>query len=179
MFLAALRSGEHFSLLSWVGLTAAVCGLVYLVSPGLAAPDPVGASLMAVAGLSWGFYSLLGKAAGNPLSATANNFIWSCPLALITSLLSFGHLQVSGTGILLSATSGAITSGLGYVIWYAALRELPATRAATVQLSVPIIASIGGAIFLSESLTSRMIIASLATLGGISIVLSQRAAKGS
>jgi drug/metabolite transporter (DMT)-like permease len=177
MFIAALRAGEHFPLLSWVGLVLAVFGLVYLVSPGLTAPDPVGAMLMAVAGIAWGFYSLLGRNVSNALEATANNFIYSVPLVIIVSLLFVNELQGSASGVFLAVASGAITSGLGYVIWYSALRGLTATRAATVQLSVPVIAAFGGVLLLSEPITPRLAVASVATLGGIWIVLAQRVTK--
>jgi len=175
MFIAALRGGEHFRLLSWAGLTLALLGLVYLVSPGLTAPDPMGAGLMAIAGIAWGFYSLLGRNAGDPLEATANNFIYSVPLVIIVSLLFIGEFHSSPTGLVLAAISGAITSGLGYVIWYSALRGLMAAHAATVQLSVPAIAAFGGVVFLSEQITLRLLMASIATLGGVWIVLAQRA----
>ncbi len=176
MFVAALRGGEQFPLLSWTGLTLAVLGLVYLVSPGLTAPDPMGAVLMAIAGIAWGFYSLLGRNAADPLQATANNFIYSVPLVIIVSVLFMGEFHSSSWGLALAAASGAIASGLGYVIWYAALRGLAATRAATVQLSVPAIAAFGGVVLLSEQITLRLLLASAATLGGVGIVLAQRAA---
>lgn len=175
MFTVALRSGEYFSLLSWLGLLVTLAGLVYLVSPGLTAPNPLGALLMAIAGIAWGVYSLLGKAAGDPLGATANNFIWSVPLGLVTALVFLGSLEISRAGVILAVLSGAVTSGIGYVVWYSALRGLTATRAATVQLSVPIIAAVGGVVLLSEELTVRLIVASALTLGGIAIVLGQRA----
>lgn len=177
MFIAALRGGELFPLLSWIGLTFAIIGLVYLVLPGVTAPDPLGASLMAIAGIAWGFYSLLGRGSADPLEATANNFIYSVPLVIIVSLLFTDDFHSSSSGLALAVGSGAIASGLGYVIWYAALRGLTATRAATVQLSVPAIAAFGGVILLSEQVTLRLIIASAATLGGIAIVLAQRAAQ--
>ena len=179
MIAVALNNGEQFPWLSWVGLILALLGLVYLVSPGVTAPEPVGAVLMAVAGIAWGFYSLLGKGAADPLEATANNFIWSVPLVLLTSVVFLGEIQLSPTGIVLAATSGAVTSGLGYVIWYVALRELNAAHAATVQLSVPVIAALGGVIFLSEAITLRLLVASSATLGGVAIVLAQRTTRGS
>jgi len=174
MIIAALRGGERFRLLSWIGLMLAFLGLVYLVSPGLTAPDPTGAVLMAVAGIAWGFYSLLGRSAGDPLEATANNFIVAVPLAIVVSLLFVGEIHSSSLGLALAIVSGAIASGIGYVVWYAALRGLTATRAATVQLSVPVIAALGGAALLSEQLTLRLILASVATLGGVWIVLAQR-----
>ena len=176
MFIVALRGGEQFSLPSWAGLTLAIFGLVYLVSPGVTAPDPLGAVLMAIAGIAWGFYSLLGKGATDPVEATAYNFIYSVPLVIITSLLFIGDFHSSSSGVALAAASGAIASGLGYAIWYAALRGLTATRAATVQLSVPVIAAFGGGLLLSEQLTVRLLLASTATLGGVAMVLAQRAA---
>lgn len=175
MIIVSLNNGEQFPWLSWVGLILAFLGLVYLVSPGVTAPEPVGAVLMAVAGIAWGFYSLLGKGATDPLEATANNFIWSVPLVLLTSVVFLGEIQLSRTGIVLAATSGAVTSGLGYVVWYVALRGLTTTRAATVQLSVPVIAALGGVVLLSEEITFRLLVASAATLGGVAIVFAQRA----
>jgi len=177
MFVVALRSGENFPLLSWAGLALAVSGLVYLVSPGVTAPDPLGALLMTIAGVAWGVYSLLGKNSADPLEATANNFIFSVPMVVLVSLAFLGDFQLTLKGLLLAVASGSVASGLGYVIWYAALKGLPATRAATVQLSVPIIAAIGGVVLLSEQLTLRLLLASLATLGGIALVLLRRAAK--
>ncbi|HSF05862.1 MAG TPA: DMT family transporter [Methylomirabilota bacterium] len=176
MFSTALRGGEEFPLWSWTGLMLAVLGLVYLVSPGVTAPDPMGAVLMAIAGVAWGIYSLLGRGAADPLEATANNFIYAVPLVLIVSLVFLGDIKSSSRGLALAAASGAIASGLGYVIWYAALRTLTATRAATVQLSVPVIAAFGGVILLAEALTARLVLASVATLGGVAIVLARRVA---
>lgn len=174
MFIVALRSGEHFSPVSWVGLSLAIAGLVYLVSPGVTAPDPLGAGLMAVAGIAWGIYSLVGRSAGDPTEATAHNFIFSVPLVVVTSLIFLGDFRVSLAGAAYAIASGAIASGIGYVIWYAALRGLSATSAATVQLSVPVIAAIGGVMLLSEDVTLRLVLASLATLGGVALVLAQR-----
>ena len=176
MFTVALRSGEQFSMLSWAGLALAFAGLVYLVSPGLTAPDPLGAALMVIAGIAWGFYSLLGRAAADPVEATAWNFIYSVPLVIVTSLFFIGDFQVSITGVTLAVASGAIASALGYVIWYTALRGLRATTAATVQLSAPVIAAFGGVILLSEHMTLRLVLASALTLGGVALVLGQRAA---
>jgi len=119
---------------------------------------------------------LLGRNAADPLQATANNFIYSVPLVIIVSVLFMGEFHSSSWGLALAAASGAIASGLGYVIWYAALRGLAATRAATVQLSVPAIAAFGGVVLLSEQITLRLLLASAATLGGVGIVLAQRAA---
>lgn len=177
MFIFALRAGEHFPLLSWAGLAIAILGLIYLVSPGVTAPDPWGAVLMAVAGVSWGFYSLLGRGAADPLQATARNFAYSVPLVLAVSLFFQGDFSISANGLLLAVASGALASGCGYVIWYAALPGLTATRAATVQLSVPAIAAFGGVVLLSEEATLRLLLASAATLGGLAIVLAGKTKK--
>jgi len=176
MIISALRAGERFNPWSWAGLLAAVAGLVYLVSPGVTAPDTLGAVSMVVAGMAWGFYSLIGRRAGNPLESTANNFILAAPMGIAVSLLFLADLHLSARGLLLAIASGSIASGLGYVTWYAALRGLTSTRAATVQLSVPVIAAIGGVLLLAEPLTLRLVLASAATLGGIALVLLQRSA---
>lgn len=175
MFSAALRAGERFPALAWTGLALAVAGLVYLVLPGVTAPDPLGTLLMTVAGVSWGIYSLLGRHAPEPLEATANNFLVSVPLAVLVSLAFLDEIHVTTGGLSLAVASGALASGLGYVAWYAALRGLTASRAATVQLSVPAIAALGGVVFLGEEITVRLLLSSAATLGGIAIVLAQRA----
>ena len=176
MFGVALRAGEPFSAISWSGLLLAIAGLVYLVSPGVTAPDPAGALLMAVTGVAWGCYSLLGRYAADPMESTAYNFIYSLPLVVITSLVFIADFHFTWTGAMLAVASGGVASGLGYVIWYAALRGLTAIRAATVQLSVPVIAAFGGVLMLGEDVTLRLILASVATLGGVAIVLSQKAA---
>ncbi len=178
MFSSALRAGEHFPALSWAGLVVAILGLIYLVSPGLSAPDPLGAGLMAVAGIAWGIYSLRGRRAADPLEATASNFVLCVPLVMIASLVSLllpAEPHATPRGVMWAVTSGAIASGLGYAIWYAALKGLTASRAATVQLSVPVIAAFGGVLLLSEQVSLRLLIASAATLGGVAMVLAQRA----
>ena len=177
MFVTALRQGEQFPLPSWGGLALAVAGLVYLVSPGVTAPEPLGAVLMAVASVAWGFYSLLGRGVADPLQATALNFVYSVPLVGLVSLVFMSDFSPSAAGLILAVASGAVASGCGYVVWYAALPGLSATRAATVQLSVPVIAAIGGVILLSEEVTLRLVLASAATLGGVATVLAQRARK--
>lgn len=176
MFVAALRDGEKFSPISWLGLAMAITGLVYLVSPGLTAPEPSGAFLMAIAGIAWGLYSLLGRSVGDPLVATAGAFAFATPAVLAVGAASayFAGAHITSTGTLLAVASGALASGCGYVIWYAALRGLSAARAATVQLSVPVIAAFGGVLFLDETVTLRLLLASATTLGGVAIVLSRR-----
>lgn len=179
MFGVGLRSGsERFGALAWCGFAMAVGGLVYLVSPGIAAPPPLGAVLMAVAGVAWGVYSLRGRGVADPLAATARNFTRAVPLALALSLVFAASAHADATGLALAVASGALTSGLGYVVWYAALGRLGAMRAATVQLSVPLLAAFGGVLFLSEAITPRLAAASVAILGGIALVLSQKSRAG-
>lgn len=175
MFVAALKAGEPFPPLAWLGLTTAMAGLVYLVSPGLAAPDPTGAALMIVAGFSWGIYSLRGRKARGALFATASNFVLTLPLVVIVSALALPHTHLTASGIAYAIASGSVASGLGYVVWFAAVKRLRATTAATVQLSVPIIAAFGGTALLDEPVTLRLLVAASATLGGIWLVLAQRA----
>lgn len=177
MFVAALRAGDEFVLLSWIGLALAGGGLVYLVLPGVTAPDPTGAFLMTVAGIAWGWYTLRGRGVRDPLGATASNFVAGVPPVVIVSFITLQSQQASLAGILLAVASGALASGLGYVIWFAALRGLTTTRAAVVMLSVPVIAAFGGVIFLSELVTARLVLASVAILGGIWLVLIQRSAR--
>ncbi|VTU15065.1 carboxylate/amino acid/amine transporter [Variovorax sp. PBL-H6] len=175
MLCAGLRAGEMFGPVAWSGFVLAVAGLVYLVSPGVAAPPPVGAMLMGVAGVAWGVYSLRGRGVADPLAATARNFLRAAPMALALSLVLAGSAHADAAGVALAVASGALTSGIGYVIWYAALPGLSAMRAATVQLSVPPIAAFGGVIFLSEAITPRLMLCSIVILGGIALVLTGKA----
>lgn len=174
MFIVALRSGETFSPVAWLGLLVAFTGLIYLVLPGITAPEPLGALLMMIAGISWGAYSLLGRSAPDPTRATAWNFLLCVPLVIVVVGVFANQLQVSVYGVVLAIASGMAASGLGYVTWYAALQGLAATSAATVQLSVPVIAAIAGVLLLAEEPTLRLVIASITTLGGVALVLSQR-----
>jgi len=178
MFAAGLRRGERFTALAWAGVLLAFAGLVYLLLPGLAAPDPVGAILMLVAGVSWGLYSLLGASARHPLLATTGNFLLSIPVALGLGLAFIDAATVTATGVLLAVASGALASGIGYAIWYAALAGLSSGHAATVQLSVPVIAALGGVLLLAEPASLRLVVASVLTLGGIWLVLSRRGRHG-
>ncbi|WP_179404990.1 DMT family transporter [Burkholderia guangdongensis] len=175
MFGAGLRAGERFAPLGWLGLASATAGLLYLVSPGVSAPTPRGVLLMSVAGVAWGIYSLRGRGLADPLAATAGNFLRAAPMALVVSAILAGRFHLSASGAMLAIASGALTSGIGYVIWYAALTRLTAMRAAAVQLSVPPIAAIGAVLFLSETPSWRLGIASAAILGGIALVLTSRA----
>lgn len=174
MVFAGWRAGEHFSAGTRTGLLLSIAGLVYLVSPGLTAPPLFSAGLMALAGFGWGVYSLRSRKTATPLNATTSNFIGSVPLALLLSLLFLSSRQNSAAGVILAIASGTVASALGYVIWYAALRGLTATTAASVQLSVPVIAAFGGILLLGEVMTVRLLTASVMILGGIGLVLRAR-----
>jgi drug/metabolite transporter (DMT)-like permease len=173
-----LWAGERLRRLQWVGLLLAFGGMVGLLLPGLAAPPLLGSVLMLGAGVAWGFYSLRGKGAGDPTGVTAGNFMRAAPMAVVLSLLLLSHPQVHASldaaGFGYAFASGAQTSGMGYAVWYTALPALKATQAATVQLSVPVIAALGGIVFLGETITLRLILASTAVLGGIALVILER-----
>jgi len=166
-----LRAGERMRLRQWAGVALACGGLVALLLPGLAAPPLRGALLMLIAGAAWGVYSLRGRGGGDALRATAGNFVRAIPFALAASLAALPVAVLDGAGIGYAIASGALTSGLGYAIWYTALPSLPATHAATVQLSVPVIAALGGVAFLGETISWRLLLAAIAILGGIALVV--------
>jgi drug/metabolite transporter (DMT)-like permease len=147
---------------------------VVLLFPGLSAPPVGGSILMLSAGIAWGIYSLRGKAGGDPASATAGNFLRAVPLAAGLSIALLPLARLDRAGIAYAILSGAIASGVGYAIWYSALPGLKATSAATVQLSVPVFAALGGIIFLDESITLRFLFASIAILGGIALVVMEK-----
>jgi len=162
--------GARPRVLEWIGIAIAFGGLITLLLPGLATPDPIGAALMAIAGVAWGIYSLRGRGVARPLAATADNFVRAVPLAallLVAIPIAGGHVSVEGA--VLAASSGALASGVGYSLWYAALPALGAVRAAVVQLSVPLLATAGGAAILGEALTLPLAIATVAILGGIGL----------
>lgn len=171
-----LVSGDRHGIRMWIGWSIAVAGLVWLLMPGIEAPPAVGAALMAAAGVAWGLYSLRGRSVSNPLLATTANFTLS--IVFIAGLLAMtaGSARISTQGVLLAIVSGALTSGLGYVIWYAALDNLSAASAALVQLSVPAIAAAGGVILLGEPLTARLLASAALVLGGIAIAMARKSA---
>lgn len=173
-----LWKGERLQPLQRVGLALALSGLLGLLLPGLSAPPLAGSVLMLGAGVAWGVYSLRGKGAGDPTRVTAGNFLRAAPIAIALSLLMLGLQRVTldAAGIGYALASGALTSGLGYAIWYTAVPALKATTAATVQLSVPVLAALGGIVFLGEAVTLRLGLASLAILGGIALVVLQKRA---
>jgi drug/metabolite transporter (DMT)-like permease len=173
----AIRQGERLRLPQIAGIILALAGLIALVLPGLSAP-PFGAALVMLgAGIAWGVYSIRGRTGGDPLRATAGNFLRATLMALLLSLVMLRAANWDSAGVIYAVISGAIASGVGYAIWYAALPSLKATGAATVQLSVPVLAAAGGIFFLSEPITVRFVLASVAVLGGILLVILERKAK--
>ncbi len=173
-----LGRGERFSATQILGLVAALGGLVYLVLPGLSAPPLGPALLMALAGAAWGVYSLRGRGSHDPAAVSAGNFLRTVPLAaaliLFVSFWPEVRLQFDGLGIFYAVLAGAVTSGLGYLVWYAALPSLRATTAGAVQLCVPVLAALGGVVLLGEPVTVRLVISSALILGGVALVLRAR-----
>lgn len=169
-----LVQGERFRPIQIAGLAIAGAGLVWLVAPGLDAPPLGAASAMAASGVAWGVYSLRGRGAGDPVAASAGNFARALPFAGLGSLLAATSATLDPAGVALAVASGAITSGIGYAIWYTVVPRLAATTAATVQLTVPAIASGMAVVFLGEALTLRLVLASIAILGGIAVVIVWR-----
>lgn len=167
----ALIGGEKPGGLGWLGMIVALGGLVYLVLPGLSAPPLVSAALMAAAGIAWGGYTLRGRGSSDPLGDTAGNFLRAVPMAIIVSAAFIPAFHLSNRGIILAVLSGAVTSGIGYSVWYAVLKQHTATRAAVLQLSVPVLTAVIGVIFLEESMTARLMIAAGLILGGIGLVI--------
>ncbi len=174
MIAQALRRGERFGPRQTAGLIASAAGLLILLLPGLSAPPLTGALLMLGAGLAWGIYSLRGRGAQDPLSVTAGNFLRALPFALLLSLLGPLPLRLDASGILLALASGALASGAGYAVWYSVLPAQKASHAAVVQLSVPVMAALAGVLFLGEQAGLRLLLASVAILGGIALVILGR-----
>lgn len=170
---SAMRARAHPTPGEWTGLALSLCGLVVLTRPGLARPDPVGTLLMLAAGAAWGVYSLRGRVSRDPVSANALAFAFAAAACVVLSLamLPTGSLRLGAAGAGLAIASGAISTGLGYVIWYTVLPSLSATRAALVQLTVPPLAASAGMVFLGEALTIRFLAACVLVLGGIAVAV--------
>ena len=167
-------TGERLAGRQSAGLAVALAGLMGLLLPGLSAPPPVAAALMLGSGVAWGVYSIRGKSAGDATSKTAGNFLKAAPLAVGLNLALMPDSPPATLGIVCAIASGAVTSGIGYAIWYSAIRGLKATHAATVQLSVPVLAAVGGIVFLGEAISTRLVIASVAILGGVALVVIEK-----
>jgi drug/metabolite transporter (DMT)-like permease len=171
MIIASVISGNRLHYSEWLGLLIAFLGFVYLVIPSLTTPSLMGFILMTASGIAWGFYTLIGRASKNPLSDTAYNFLRTSPFVIVLIVFTFRDSNITSAGILLAVLSGAIASGVGYFVWFVALRGLSVTQAAVVQLFVPVIAAIGGVIFASEHMTVRLVESSALVLGGILTVV--------
>jgi drug/metabolite transporter (DMT)-like permease len=177
MITIGVWNGDRPNVIEWLGWSLAVGGLVWLVLPGVEAPPPAGALLMAFAGIAWGVYSIRGRRESAALASTASNFMLSLAMVLILIAFTLSDIELSVRGVALAVVSGALTSGLGYVIWYAALEYLSSMQAALVQLSVPAIATAGGVLLLAEPLSFRLLVSSALVLGGISLALVRKTPK--
>jgi len=167
-------SGEHLEMFQVAGLLLASSGLVSLLLPGISAPPVISSIMMLGAGTAWGIYSLRGRGAGDPIQETSGNFLRAGSISVVMSAFLLKSVSFDNTGIWYAIVSGALTSGIGYAIWYTALPGLKATQAASLQLSVPVLAALGGIVFLSEPLSLRLFLASAAILGGIALVIKER-----
>lgn len=175
MIINGVIKGQHLHKVEWLGLLLAFSGLIYLVLPKLSTPSLSGFILMALAGIAWGFYTLMGRGSTTPMTDTASNFIYTWPwLLLLVLWLIFNGAELQSKGVLLALASGGITSGLGYIVWYAALKYYSATQAAVLQLLVPVLAAFGGVIFIAETISLNLIMASIMVLGGIFLVIAGR-----
>lgn len=175
MILFSLFSGNKLHFTEWLGVSIAFTGFVYLVLPNVSTPSATGFILMTCSGIAWGIYTLKGRGTNNPLADTTYNFLRTIPFIVVVAALSIDSTSYSSTGILLAVLSGSIASGMGYTIWYIALKGLTTTQAAVVQLSVPVIAALGGVIFVAEAITLRLSISGLLILGGILLVVLGKA----
>lgn len=174
MITSAMISGNRLGTLELIGIAIAFAGLVYLVFPGLTAPPLLSSMLMAAAGSAWGVYTLRGRSSSDPIAETTGNFVRSVPMVVIAAIPFVSGLQISDRGIVLAVLSGAVASGVGYAVWYAALKYHTATSAGVLQLAVPIITGAGGLVLLSEAAELRLLTASVLVLGGILLAIATR-----
>ncbi|MDQ7000021.1 MAG: DMT family transporter [Mariprofundus sp.] len=177
MMTASLISGERPGIRVWAGYILAVAGMVFLLLPGASAPSLWGAVLMAVAGVAWGMYSLRGRASNNPLVQTAGNFLLTLPMAAAMLLFSLDRMHGNVDGVMLAMASGALASGLGYALWYQVVSRMSGATAATVQLSVPLLAAAGGILMMQEPVTMRLVLTGMMILGGIALVTMKQAVR--
>jgi len=174
MIAFSLLSGNKMSLTEWLGVVVALCGFLYLMLPGAKAPSILGFVLMTISGIAWGVYSIRGKTTKNPLQDTAYNFLRTIPFLLLLLYFLLQEPNYSKTGILLALFSGVVTSGLGYIIWYTALKGLTTIQASVVQLFVPVLAGLGGLILMNEAISFRLFVAALLILGGILLLIVKK-----
>ncbi|AWB69006.1 EamA family transporter [Saccharobesus litoralis] len=170
MIIASLMTGKRLQKLEWLGVMIAFIGLIYLMLPELTTPSLLGFVLMAISGVAWGVYTLAGKGSQKPIQDTCTNFMQTLPFVLLLILFAYPFFNLSAQGVLLAVLSGGIASGVGYSIWYSAVRYITSLQAAVLQLLVPIIAALGGVVFVSEPITLRMLVAAGLILGGIMLV---------
>jgi drug/metabolite transporter (DMT)-like permease len=171
MILLSLISGTRLHISEWSGVIIAFTGFIYLILPSITTPSINGFIMMIVSGISWGIYTLRGRSSKNPFMDTTYNFLRTIPFVVLLAFLTMKNISYSSEGVILALLSGTITSGVGYTIWYIALRGLSSTQAAVIQLAVPVIAAIGGVVFMSEIITFRLIISTSIVLGGILMVV--------
>jgi drug/metabolite transporter (DMT)-like permease len=174
---AGVSRGERPLWREWLGLTLALAGVAYLNLPGLSAPAPLGAVLMAIAGIAWGLYSLRGRGSVAPLNETAAAFLLATPFGLALGAAGATRAHLSSIGVACALASGAVASGGGYAAWYRVLPRLSATRAGTIQLAVPVLAALAGVLLLGERLTARLVLSAIAILGGVGLAISSRASR--
>ncbi len=174
MIASSLISGYRMNNLEWSGILLALAGFLYLLLPGASAPSLSGFILMALSGIGWGIYSLRGKNSKDPLADTAYNFLRSLPFLILLLYFLAQESNYSTKGILLALLSGIVTSGIGYTIWYAALKGLSSVQASVVQLLVPVLAAIGGILFIGELISLRLMVSSLMILGGILLLIIKK-----
>ena len=171
MILASLIFGNKLHLVEWIGIASACLGFIYLVQPSLTTPSLTGFILMTVAGIAWGIYTLRGKGSKQAIQDSASNFFYTLPFVVTLLIIEFNNTNLSRSGIVLAIVSGAVASGMGYTVWYMTVKRLSTLQASVVQLLVPVIAAVGGVIFAQESISMRLILSSIAILGGILFVL--------
>ena len=171
MIIYNLFTGHKLAPLEWLGLMIAFSGLLLFLLPGASSPSLIGFALMVISGIAWAFYTLAGRASKTPLMDTTNNFLRTLPFLAVVTLLTYNNIEITNHGIVLAIISGAVTSGLGYAIWYAALTGLTVTQAAIIQLTVPIIAAFGGVLFANEAISFSLILSSALVLGGVLVVI--------
>lgn len=174
MILTSLIRGERFYVIEWIGLISAFLGFVYLVLPGVSAPSLLGFIMMAIAGMAWAFYTLAGKESLAPLADTTWNFVRTLPIVFFLLVITIKYSELTVYGVVLAMVSGIVASGFGYSVWYFALKGLTSIQAAVVQLLVPVIAALGGAIFASEEVSLRLIVSAIFILGGVMLVVLGR-----
>jgi drug/metabolite transporter (DMT)-like permease len=171
-----LWRGERLVIRRVVGLLCAFAGIVGLMLPGLTAPPLLGAALMIISGIAWGFFSIRGKGTGDPVLVITGSFVRAAPFAILLSIAMLSSASLNPAGIGFAVLSGALTSGVGYILWYIVLRGLTVTGAATVQLTVPMIAAAGGVVLLGEPVSLRLVLASIAIIGGVAFALTGKQA---